>query len=94
MNHYCEISLSHNPIIVLQTLHIVQLYFITYHLFISGNIAPSLSVLSNAITTTCHRHDDDDAHLMDQSELLDLNHPSLCVWQVEVVSVCVYVLLG
>ncbi|XP_065918117.1 Fanconi anemia group A protein homolog isoform X2 [Dysidea avara] len=50
---------------------------------LTGNIAPSLSVLSNAITTTCRRHDDDDAHLMDQSELLDLNHPSLCVWQVE-----------
>lgn len=67
-----------------------------HYLIISGNIAPSLSVLSNAITTICRRHDDDDdddTHLTtDQLELLDLNHPSLCVWQVEVVSVCVYVL--
>jgi len=62
------------------------------HLITSGNIAPSLSVLSNDITTTCRRHNNDDVTLLtDQSELLDLDHPALWAWQVEV---CLYVCMS
>ena len=51
-----------------------------------GSIAPALSVLSNTITATCHRHGDSETtvYSVDQLEQLDLNSPSLYKWQVEV----------
>ena len=54
--------------------------------FYLGNVSPSLSVLSNAITAACHRHGDSGTLIYsdDQPEQLDLNNPCLYKWQIEV----------